>query len=137
MRTIEEKIDIALDPEDVWDVLRDFTGVSKWAPAVRRSRPFGGPPSGVGSCRRLRHAWGFALEETVLVWSEGRGYEFAVTRVPYPMKEVKETWLVEKADCSCTVTSTVSYRMSLGPAGQLIDRLFVRWIVRREMRQGL
>ena len=137
MRELQERIEIALEPQDVWGVLRDFVGVSKWAPSVRRSRSVGGPANGIGSCRVMRHAWGFALEETVLDWTEGRGYEFAVNRAPYPMRDVRETWLVEDSDNSSTVTTTVRYRMRLGIAGALADHLLVRWLVRREMREGL
>lgn len=137
MRKLQERIEIELEPEDVWDVLRDFVGVSKWAPSVRRSRSMGGPASGVGSCRIMRHVWGFALEETVLDWNEGRSYEFVVNRAPYPMRDVRETWLVEHSDHSSLVTTTVRYRMHLGFAGALADHLLVRWLVRREMREGL
>jgi hypothetical protein len=137
MRKLEERIEISVEPEDVWEVLRDYVGVSKWAPSVRRSRSLGGPATGVGSYRVMRHAWGFKLEESVIEWTEGQGYEFAVIKVPFPMKEVREAWGVQHSDNSSTVTTTVQYRMRLGAAGALADRLLVRRLVRREMRIGL
>lgn len=137
MRTLEERIDIAEEPKEVWGVLRDFAGVSKWAPYVFRSRSIGDRATGEGSRRRMRHAWGFRLEEVVVDWSEGRGYSFSVVKVPYPMRDVTEAWSVEHSANSSTVTTTVRYRMGLGPAGKLADHLIVRWLVRREMREGL
>lgn len=137
MRKLEERIEIEMEPEDVWDVLRDFAGVSKWAPYVVWSRSIGERETTAGSRRVMRHAWGFKLEEIVVDWSEGRGYSFDVVKVPYPMKNVREAWAVEHSDNSSTVTTTVQYRMHLGAAGTLADHLLVRWLVRREMREGL
>jgi hypothetical protein len=91
----------------------------------------------VGTCRTLWHAWGFRFEESVTEWIHGKGYSFDVFRAPYPMKDVRESWIAERGDGSCRVTTRVSYDMRLGSGGAFLDWLLVRFIVRREMRAGL
>lgn len=137
MPRLEERIGILGGPEDVWNVLRDFRGVDKWAPYVRDSTLVGEREAGVGSRRMLRHAWGFRLEESVVGWSEGRGYAFEVVRVPYPMRNVREAWAVDASNPHVTVTTSVEYDMHLGPLGRFLDRLLVHHLIRREMRGGL
>ena len=80
---------------------------------------------------------GFNFEEAVTDWTEGIGYSFDVYRAPYPMKEVHENWSLTHQAGLSIVSTRVNYRMHLGTAGNLLDRLLVQYIVRREMRAGL
>jgi len=123
--------------QNVWDLLADFGGVSDWAPYMKTSHLIGDIQSGVGMRRGMRHAWGFRFEETVTHWHEGKGFSFNVFRAPFPMKDVRESWVVHHEDGLSTVSTQVTYDMRLGPIGQAIDWLLVRFIVTREMRAGL
>ena len=118
-------------------MLADFGGVADWAPYMRKSRLLGDQKSGVGARRILHHAWGFRFEESVTEWNDGKGYSFDVFRAPFPMKDVRESWIAEHNDGLTTVTTRVNYDMHLGFAGAFLDWLMVRFIVRREMRSGL
>lgn len=137
MRELTEHIEIDAPPQAVWDTLADFGGVSDWAPYMKHSHLIGDIKAGVGTRRGMRHAWGFRFEEAVTRWTDGEGYAFDVFRAPYPMAEVRETWLAGRANGYSTVTTTVNYGMKLGPLGALLDWLVVRFIVQREMRAGL
>ena len=123
--------------QNVWDLLADFGGVSDWAPYMKTSHLIGDIQSGVGMRRGMRHAWGFRFEETVTHWHEGKGFSFDVFRAPFPMKDVRESWVVHHEDGLSTVSTQVTYDMRLGPIGRAIDWLLVRFIVTREMRAGL
>lgn len=137
MRDLTEHIEVNAPLQTVWDVLADFGGVAKWAPYMRSSRLLDDRKSGVGACRVLHHAWGFRFEESVTDWNDGKGYSFDVFRAPFPMMDVRESWIVEHHDGLTTVTTRVKYDMRLGFAGAFLDWLLVRFIVRREMRAGL
>jgi hypothetical protein len=91
----------------------------------------------VGTCRSMRHAWGFRFEESVTKWNDGEGYSFDVFRAPFPMKDVRESWVARREDGFSTVTTHVNYDMKLGLLGTFIDWLLVRFVVKREMRAGL
>jgi len=137
MRELKESIAIAMPHQTVWDLLADFGGVSEWAPYMKSSHLIGDIRSGVGMRRGMRHAWGFRFEEAVTHWTEGRGFSFDVFRAPFPMTNVKESWVVDHENGFSTVSTRVTYGMKLGVIGKMLDLLLVRYIVKREMRAGL
>jgi ligand-binding SRPBCC domain-containing protein len=137
MRQVKEAIEIGAPLDTVWSILENFGDVAAWAPYMRHSALIGEQKTGVGTRRKLRHDWGFHIEEAVTNWDTGRGFVFAVVKAPYPMKDVRETWMIEHANGHTTVTSTVEYSMGLAWLGLLLDYSLVQHIVRREMRAGL
>jgi ligand-binding SRPBCC domain-containing protein len=137
MRSLEERIDIDAPHGVVWGILDDFSGVATWAPYLRSSAPVGDQTTGVGSYRVMQHFWGFRLEESVIEWEEGRGYAFTAVKVPYPIRDVRESWQMDAGPGGVTVTTRVEYDMHLGPLGSALDAVLVSHLVRREMRGGL
>ena len=137
MRVLTEKISILASDKDLWSVMEDFGSVYKWAPYMHKSTLVGSQSTGVGTCRFLRHVWGFMLEEVVTEWTEGEGFSFDVYRAPYPMKNVHESWLAGRSNGHATVLTSVNYEMRLGFLGRVLDWILVRHIVQREMHTGL
>ena len=137
MRVLTERIEIEASQQAVWETLADFGGVSDWAPYMKSSHLIGVATSGVGTRRGMRHAWGFRFEESVTKWNDGEGYSFDVFRAPYPMKDVKESWVAGRENGLATVSTRVNYDMNLGFIGALLDWSLVRFVVQREMRAGL
>lgn len=137
MRLLEERVEINAPADLVWAILADFGNVADWAPYMRRSNLIGEQQSGIGMRRGMRHAWGFRLEEVVTQWHKGKGFAFDVLKAPYPMRDVKEVWVMGAENGSTVVETQVRYGMHLGFAGRLLDQLMVRFIVAREMRVGL
>ena len=137
MRLLEERVEIRAPADLVWSVLADFGSVDTWAPYMRKSRLIGDQQTGVGMRRGMRHAWGFRFEEVVTQWHEGKGFAFDVLKAPFPMKNVKEVWVLGPEDGHTVVETQVRYGTYLGPLGSLVDWLLVRFVVRREMRAGL
>jgi ligand-binding SRPBCC domain-containing protein len=137
MRLLEERVEIRAPAALVWSVLADFGGVADWAPYMRKSQLLGEQKTGIGMRRGMRHAWGFRFEEIVTQWHDGKGFAFDVLKAPFPMKDVKEVWVIAPEDSQTVVETQVRYGTHLGPLGSLADWLLVRFVVRREMRAGL
>ena len=137
MRLLEERVEIKAPAELVWDVLADFGSVQNWAPYMRRSHLIGEQQAGIGMRRGMRHAWGFRFEEVVTQWHESKGFAFDVLKAPFPMRDVKEVWVLGSENGHTAVETQVRYGTHLGPLGALVDWLLVRFVVRREMRAGL
>lgn len=137
MRLLEERIEIDAPVELVWELLADFGGVARWADSMRASNILGHQATGVGARRAMRHALGFQFQEVITQWHEGKGYSFDVIKAPYPMTDVKETWVLGGDRERSVVETQVRYGMKLGAVGSLLDGALVRFIVRREMRAGL
>ena len=137
MRLLKERVEILAPADQVWKVLAEFGDVAKWAPYMRKSNLVGELRSGIGMRRSMRHAWGFRFEEVVTQWHEDTGFAFDVLKAPFPMKDVKEVWALAAEDGHTSVETQVRYNTHLGLAGDLVDWLLVRFVVRREMRAGL
>lgn len=137
MRVLEERVEVKAPVKLVWEVLADFGELACWAPYMRTSHLIGEQQSGIGMRRGMRHAWGFRLEEVVTQWHQGKGFAFDVLKAPFPMKDVKEVWVLGPENGYTVVETQVRYGMHLGLLGGLLDWLLVRFIVRREMRVGL
>jgi hypothetical protein len=60
-----------------------------------------------------------------------------VLKAPFPMRDVKEVWVLAPENGHTAVETQVRYGTHLGPIGALVDWLLVRFVVRREMRAGL
>jgi len=137
MRLLEERVEIAAPASLVWGVLADFGSVSHWAPYMRKSHLIGAQDSGIGMRRGMRHAWGFRFEEVVTQWHDGKGFAFDVLKAPFPMRDVKEVWVLGPENGKTVVETQVRYGTHLGFLGGIADWLLVRFVVRREMRAGL
>jgi ligand-binding SRPBCC domain-containing protein len=137
MRLLQERIEINVPEEFVWNLLADFGDVALWAPYMRESHLVGTQSSGVGMRRAMRHSWGFGFEEVVTQWHERTGFAFDVIRAPYPMKDVKEVWAIGSHNGGSVVETQVRYDTNLGLVGAIFDWLVLRFVVRREMRAGL
>jgi ligand-binding SRPBCC domain-containing protein len=137
MRLLEERVEIRAPADQVWDLLADFGNVADWAPYMRQCRLLDGPSTGIGMRRGMRHAWGFRFEEEVTQWHDGKGFAFDVLKAPFPMKDVKEVWVLAPEDGHTAVETQVRYGTHLGFIGCFVDWLLVRFVVRREMRAGL
>ena len=130
-------MEIGAPADRVWQVLADFGNVEQWAPYMRESHLIGDRHSGIGMRRGMRHAWGFRFEEEVTQWHEGKGFAFDVLKAPFPMRDVKEVWVLAPENGQTAVETQVRYGTHLGFLGGIVDWLLVRFVVRREMRAGL
>jgi len=137
VRKLEERIVIESTRQAVWDVMADFGSAADWAPGMRRSSLRGELKTGVGTYRVMRHAWGFRIEEIVTHWTDCCGYSFKLVKAPFPMRDVCETWVLNEEDSRAQLTITVSYNMRFGLIGALLDAVLVRFVVAREMHQGI
>jgi hypothetical protein len=137
LRKLKQAIGINAPKKAVWDVMADFGSAADWAPGMRRSALFGKATTGVGMQRIMQHAWGFIIEEIITHWTEGEEYSFNLSRAPFPMRDVKEKWVLGENGSQTSLDITVSYDMRLGLIGALLDTVLVRFVVAREMRLGI
>ena len=137
MHKLEQEMVARVSPSAVWKVLEQFGDVCQWAPGMHSSSLSGEQASGVGTRRAMRHRWGFRIEEEVTRWTDGQGMSFVLLKAPFPMQNVHETWDIEALNGTTRIVTTVTYEMGVGVFGALLDQLFVRSIVEREMRRGL
>jgi len=137
MRKLVDRIVIETPKQAVWDAMADFGSAAPWAPGMRESSLKGEQTSGVGTQRVLQHVWGFRIEEIVTEWVDGAGFSFKLVKAPYPLRDVSETWILRPDGNRALLTIIVSYSMHLGLIGAMLDTMFVKFLIAREIRSGI
>ena len=137
MRVLSQQTLIQAPRRVVWEALADFGNVDAWAPSMRICQIIGDQDRGVGTRRRMQHAWGFVFEELVTEWVDEESFSFQVLSAPFPMIRVQETWQLSGDERQTRVATQVRYEMSLGILGRMLDHHMVRFIVQKEMKSGL
>jgi ligand-binding SRPBCC domain-containing protein len=137
MRVLSRQTVIQAPRSAVWAALADFGNVDAWAPNMRSCELTGDRTTGIGTRRRMRHAWGFVFEEVVTDWVDEEGFSFNVLSAPFPMIHVQESWQLAGNGRETHVTTNVRYAMSLGLVGRVLDQQLVQFIVQHEMKTGL
>lgn len=111
--------------------------VSHWAPLVTSAwTAEGSPARGPGARRYLRFAGVWVVEEVVAEWREDRLLAWEVDASPLPVSSFREVWSLDAASSGARLTTHVEYDVRLGAPGRVLDRTFVRPLVRWTLRRG-
>ena len=91
MTTISATAAIPAPIDQVWEVVGDWTGISKWHPFVEKSELGEGPPADTaGATRVCTLADGAALKETQVERSDQNFmYAYSITDAPMPIRNHK------------------------------------------------
>ncbi len=138
MAEIVETTNIKGSPDQVWAVLGDFGGISRWAPNVDHSSLTTEQPTGVGCVRRVQ-AGRNALLERVVDWQEPQRVSYTIEGLPPVVRSAINTWALEAHGDSTTVTLTTQLDTGPRPPQRLVARALGKVLAKasREMLAGL
>jgi len=138
MVEIVETASIARSPEEVWAALGDFGAISRWAPNVDHSCLMAEQREGVGAVRRVQVGRN-ALLERVVAWEPGEMLAYGIEGLPPVVRTVINTWRLESAGVSTTVSLTSAIDCGPRPPQQLVARMVGKGLAKasREMLTGL
>lgn len=111
MHTVSCSRVAAAAPHDVWEVLADFPGISRWASSVSHSSALTSSATGYGAVRRVQVGRD-ALRECVVGWDAERRLSYVIDGLPKVVLRAVTTWTLE-ADgpgTRITVTNDVNTR---------------------------
>lgn len=124
------------DATTIWPILADFAGISKFNPFLSHSALIGEHPAGgtcgVGTHRQCDMKFGNAyLREEVVDWKEGQSYTVHIYESMMPVTKLFTTIGVMPAGKSESIVYMKStYEPKFGIAGAIMDRIFLRWVIR-------
>lgn len=124
MHTVSVRKAMGASFEEVWTVLDDFGGVSKYNPNVETSRIVDGPDTGIGATRECVFYDGGQVEEEIVAYESGSGYTVDFIDVgDMPLKQNIVEITVESLDENRTaVTMTATFTPKFGPLGWLLAK---------------
>ena len=138
MSSLTRSVVIDAAKDKVWEVLADFGTVSRWAPTITDSAIVGDANEGVGAVRTCEHVKMGTLEETIVSWTEGGAYSYDVTAgLPFPMKALRNHWIMLERGASTEVTLHQEFSTKLGPLGSLMESMMIKRMMRKEMGLAL
>ncbi len=125
MHTVSCSRVVAAAPHDVWNVLADFPGISRWASSVGHSSALTSSATGYGAVRRVQVGRN-ALRERVIGWDPDRRLSYIINGLPKVVLRAVTTWTLEPdgPGTRITVTNDVSTRPPFlaRPVGRRLGR---------------
>ena len=119
---------MAAPVDSVWAVFADFPNLAKHWRGLRETRAIGEQTSGVGARRLVKLKPMGSMEETVVMWEDGRG--LATKNRPsgsVPFSQAEATLHIEPDADGTSATFEYQYLARGGPLGRvtgpLIDRM--------------
>ena len=119
-------------------MLRDFGGISRWAPNVDHSCLTTEQTEAVGTERRVQVGRN-ALLERVVEWEPGQSLGYTIAGLPPVLRSVVNTWSLTEDSGSTTVRLTTRIDAGPRPPQRAAARVFgvVMARVSRQMLAGL
>ena len=89
MPKVSAEIVIDAPAEKVWEVLADFAGIHKWAPAITNSYSTSKYNGGPEASRHCDIAGFGSVEEDITDWIEGSEFKYRATAIG-PIREIEQ-----------------------------------------------
>lgn len=125
MRTVSCSRVVASTPSEVWGVLADYPGISRWASPVSHSSSLTPVATGYGAVRRVQVGRN-TLRERVIGWDADRRLSYVISGLPPVVLRAVTTWVLEQdgSGTRITVTNDVSTRPPFlaRPVGRRLGR---------------
>jgi hypothetical protein len=131
---------IRLGPSEVWGKMQNLRLAHHYVPGVERVEMLTSRASGVGASRRIFQESGDALDETVVEWEEGRGFEIRLHRglggPPAPFERARFLYRIEKPENQGThVSLTILYQPLGGRVGEWVDEMILNSEMKKSMTE--
>lgn len=130
---------VKLPAARVWDVLKDYSGIEKFAPTVKASAIVGDKESGVGAKRKvtLQHDGSTMIEE-IIEFHEGQGYKMEVSELSSPLKTMQAEFKVNEVDANTSeICMTVEFEVKGGPFGWIMGNMMMKPMMKGVLAKNL
>jgi ribosome-associated toxin RatA of RatAB toxin-antitoxin module len=140
--TVRGAAAISLPIEQCWQNLRDLTRARDYVPGLTDTVITTDRKEGIGASRVVAHKRFGEMDETVVEWDEGVGMTVRLHKGAKPATPFKEaTFRYEFRPTSnptsdhdgCEIHTSMTYELPFGLLGRVLDRLFVRRILRQSV----
>ena len=137
MTRVSARAPIPLPIEVCWEKLRDLERAHFYVPGVSACVITTDAREGVGASRRVTSRQVGDMDETVVVWDEGRALTIRLHKGDAPARPFREAtfrYALEPAGEHCEIVTRMEYDLVGGPLGRLLDALVMRRQMQRNVR---
>ena len=139
MQTVSAEFPLELDADATWERLSDLGQAHCYVPGLTALEFTTAQRRGVGTSRRVRRGDSLTLDETVEVWEEGRGFSLRLHRgdrgpIP-PLRRHYFDYAMKQRNGQVWLVNRMRYEVGLGALGALLDRLLLRRLLARQLRE--
>ena len=138
MPTVCAELTLDIDRNAAWRRLRDLSAPHLYVPGLTGAAFTGPQREGVGASRRVRMGRLLTLDETVTAWREAEGISLRLHRgargpLP-PLRQHFFDYGLAERDGGVWLLNRMRYEVGLGALGVLLDRLLLRRVMVRWLR---
>ncbi len=136
--TVRAAARVPMPIERAWERFRDLTLAKDYVPGLTDTVITTEAKEGVGASRIVSHRQFGDMNETVVVWDEGRGMTIRLHKGDGPARPFREAhFRYEFRECgdpaACEIHTTMTYTLPWGLLGRLLDWLLLRRLFRRNV----
>jgi hypothetical protein len=129
---------VAVPIDKAWRLLRNLELAHRYVPGVTACRLTSKQREGIGATRLVEQKGRPPLQETVVDWSDGRGFVLKLHRPdseepPPPFAEARFTYALAAEGSRTRVDLALAYALRGGRLGGLLDTLVVRSASQRRL----
>ena len=126
---VEVEVIAGVPPEEAWERLSDFSVAHLYVPGLTRTEIVSTQREGAGAQRRVYDEDGDYLEETIIAWREGSGFDLALHQGEDPMApfdSITFTYALASAGASETrISLAMVFEMPWGWFGDYLAAWFI------------
>jgi carbon monoxide dehydrogenase subunit G len=123
--SIKSEVIIHAPKEKVWEVLRHYGEIYRYAPSISKSQLTSSEHEGAGTSRQCDLVPMGSTLERVTEWRAGSGYTFTIDGGQFvpPFSSNSASYDLAEVGDTTVVTFKFDYRLKYGPLGKLLDQL--------------
>ncbi len=138
MQTVHAEFPLDIDRAAAWQRLRDLSQPHMYVPGLTAITFIGAQREGVGTHRRVRMGGLITMDETVTGWRDAEGITLRLQHgdkgpLP-PLREHFFDYGLAEQDGRVWLVNRMRYAVGLGRLGALLDRLLLRRVITRQLR---
>ncbi len=133
--TVEVPVNIA--PGKVWSIMSDFSIAHKYVPGIVKTEVLEGPATGIDAHRLVFDKSGKSIDETVIKWVEGAGFNIRLhqgNRALIPFKYAQFNYHMMKIDDKSTLVQlAMIFETPWGLFGRMLNMLVFRPVIKKRL----
>jgi Polyketide cyclase / dehydrase and lipid transport len=125
----EVSVMVNVSPQQAWEQLSDFSAAHNYVPNLARTEIVSERTSGLGAHRRVYDPDGGYLEETVIEWRDGSGFDIRLHQGDQPMTPFERAEFSYHLVPGQTSGTLVVLRMTIAMPFGVVGEKLAEWLV--------